>query len=110
MITERTIVSARAEDRRDLARRRVKRILTASLAAVLILPSLAAWGTEGQTGKANPYRFDTIALPPIPSLDSVPWLKWKTGLKVDTLLSPVLDPSGIKLEPDERDTAKPAVS
>jgi hypothetical protein len=31
-------------------------------------------------------------------------------MKVDTLLSPVLNPSGIKLEPDERDKEKSAVS
>jgi hypothetical protein len=65
---------------------------------------------EVRNSKPQPSRFETIALPPIPSLDSIPWLDWKTGMKVDTLLSPVLDPSGIKLEPAKRDQENSAVS
>jgi hypothetical protein len=110
MIADRTIVSAGAGFHRRLAGRRVRTILAASLAAVLTLPPLAAWGTEGQSSKAKPGRFETIALPSTPSPDSVPWLDWKPGIKVDTLLSPIFDPSGIKLEPDQRDKEKPAVS
>jgi hypothetical protein len=109
MIADRTIVSARAENHRGLALRRVRTIL-AALAAVMTLPSLAASGMEVQSSKARPNRFETIALPPIPSLDSVRWLNWNSGMKVDTLLSPILDPSGIKLDPDERGQEKPAVS
>ena len=101
---------SRTKSHRDLARRQIRRILTASLAAMLTLPALAAWGSEVQDSKAKPPRFEPIALPAIPSLDSMPWLDWKAGMKVDTLLSPVLDPSGIKLKPDERDKDKPAVS
>ncbi len=108
MTADRTKVSARAENHK--ARHRVRRILTASLAAVLTLPSLAAWGMELQSSKARQDRFQTVALPPIPSLNSVPWLDWKTGMKVDTLIAPILDPSGIKLEPAERDKEKSAVS
>jgi hypothetical protein len=110
MIADRTMVSPRAGNRRGLARCGVRRTVTASLAAVLTLPSLATWGMEVQNGKAEPSRFETITLPPIPSLESVPWLDWKTGMKVDTLLSPLLDPSGIKLEPAERDQVNSAVS
>ena len=47
MITDRTIVSARAEHASTLGRRVVRGILTASMAAALTLPSLAAWGLEG---------------------------------------------------------------
>jgi hypothetical protein len=110
MTADRTMVSARAEKRRGLARRGVRKIFTVSLAAVLTLPSLAAWGMEVQNGKAQPSRFETITLPPIPSLETVPWLDWKTGMKVDTLLSPILDPSGIKLEPAGHDQVNSAVS
>ena len=45
MISDQTIVSARAEKREQAFGQRVVRgILTASMAAVLTLPSLAAWG------------------------------------------------------------------
>ncbi|WP_420738226.1 hypothetical protein [Bradyrhizobium japonicum] len=115
MIRDQTIVSARAENRKQAFGQRVARgILTASMAAVLTLPSLAAWGVDGPRSKAEPGNpFETIALPPIPHLDSMPWLKWGDGvntLKVDTLLSPLLDPSGIKLTPDDRNKKRPAIS
>lgn len=110
MITDRTIVSARAEKQSAPRRRMVRGILTASMAGILTLPSLAASGMESPRSKPKSHVLDAIALPPNPSLDSVPWLNWNTGVKVDTLLSPSLDPSGIKLGPDERDKEKPAVS
>jgi len=115
MITDQTIVSARAEKRtKPVGRRVVRGILTASIAAVLTLPSLSAWGLNGprKTPKSASV-FEAIALPPIPYPDSLPWLKWSAGvntLKVDTLLSPILDPSGIKLDQEERDREKPAIS
>jgi hypothetical protein len=43
----------------------------------------------------------------------MPWLKWDAGvntLKVDILLSPILDPSGIKLMPEDGDSKRPAIS
>ena len=115
MIRDQTIVSARAENRKQAFGQRVARgILTASMAAVVTLPSLAAWGMEGPRSKqeaGNP--IETIALPPIPYLDSMPWLKLGAGvnvLKVDILLSPTLDPSGIKLTPEDRDKERAAIS
>jgi hypothetical protein len=80
------------------------------MAAILTLPSLAAWGMDGPLNKSKSSVFETIALPPVPYSDSVPWLNWNTGVKIDTLLSPTLGPSGIKLEPNERDKEQPAVS
>jgi len=114
MISDQTIVSARAEKQRALGKRVFRGILTASMAGVLTLPSLAAWGLDGprETPK-SPNAFETIALPPIPYLDTMPWLKWNDGvntLKVDTLLSPILDPSGIKLMPEDRDREKSTIS
>jgi hypothetical protein len=112
MIDDQTIVSARAEKQNALGRRAIQRILTASMAAILTLPSLAAWGMDGPRNKLRSGNdFETIALPPIPYL--MPWLKWGAGvntLKVDILLSPTLDPSGIKLLPEERDKERPAIS
>lgn len=49
MISDQTIVSARAEQRKQAFGQRVVRgILTASMAAVLTLPSLAAWGVDAR--------------------------------------------------------------
>jgi hypothetical protein len=84
------------------------------MAAILTLPSLAAWGSDGprETPKSK-NAFETITLPPIPYLDSMPWLKWGAGLnalKVDMLLSPILNPSGIKLMPEDGDKVRPAIS
>ncbi len=114
MISDQTIVSARAEKHTALGRRMVRRILTASMAAILTLPSLAVWGMDGPPNKPKSGDdFETIALPPIPYLESMPWMRWGTGvntLKVDILLSPILDPSGIKLTPVDRDKERPAVS
>ena len=114
MIRDQIIVSAGAEKRKQALRQRVVRgILTASMAAALTLPSLAAWGTDGLRNKPRSGNdFETIALPPIPYLDSMPWLKWGAGvntLKVDILLSPILDPSGIKLTPLDRDKERLAI-
>jgi hypothetical protein len=118
MITDRSIISARAEKHNGLGRRLVRRILTASTALALTLPSLAAWGLDGpQKTPASGNAFEQIALPPIPYLDSMPWLKWNwlewnsgNALKVDTLLAPVPDPWGLKLAPGEHDKARPAIS
>ena len=110
MITDRNIVAACAEKQRAPRRVVVRGILTASIAAIMTLPSLAAWGMDGPRNKPKSSVFQTIALPPIPHSDSMPWLNWNTCVKVDTLLSPTLDRSGIKLGPDERDKEKPAIS
>jgi hypothetical protein len=113
MITDRTIVSARAEHASTPGRRVVRKILTASMAAALTLPSLAAWGLEGPRKPVSENAFETIAPSPIPYLQSMPWLNWGAGqntLKVDILLSPVLDPSGVKLMPEDRDKDRPAIS
>ena len=112
MITDRSFVSARAEKPNGLGRRLMRGIVTASTAAVLTLPSLAAWGLEASRNTPTSGNiFEQIALPPIPYLDTMPWLKLDAGvntLKVDTLLSPILDPSGIKLTP-EGDKERPAI-
>jgi len=83
------------------------------MAAVLTLPSLAAWGWMPAQQAEVGEHLRTIALPPIPYLDSMPWLKWDVRvntLKVDILLSPILDPSGIKLMPEDGDSKRPAIS
>jgi hypothetical protein len=113
MITDLLFVSARAEKQNGLGRRLVRGILTASAAVALTLPSLAAWGLEGGRNAPIPANaFEQIALPPIPYLDSMPWLMWDAGApsKVDTLLAPLPEPWGLNLAPDARDKGKPAIS
>jgi hypothetical protein len=94
MIADHTIISARAEKSQMVpAQRPVRRILSASMAALLMLPSLAAWGMDRMPGKpASADAFEKkIALPPIPHLESMPWMTWNAGvntLKVDTLRPP----------------------
>lgn len=107
MIHDQTIVSARAE-KRALGKRLVWRILKASIAALLTMPSLAAWGMEmdgPRTKQTSGNAFEQIRLPPIPHLDSMPWMKWNAGAnswKIDTLFAPTFDPSGFKLTPERR--------
>ena len=82
MIRDQTIVSADAERRKIAVGRRVLRgILTTAMAAALTLPSLAAWGLDGPRNKPETGNaFETIALPPIPYLDTMPWLRWNGGV------------------------------
>ena len=113
MITDLLFVSARAEKQNSLGRRLIRGILTASAAVALTLPSLAAWGLEdGRNAPMPANAFEQIALPPIPYLDSMPWLKRDAGSrsKIDTLLAPLPEPWGLKLAPDARDNGKPATS
>jgi len=110
MIIDRIIFSARAE-KQNAPRQRVARgILTASMAAILTLPSLSAWGMETPGSQLKSSVPESIVLQQNPSFDSAPWLNWNAGVKVDTLLWPILNPSGSKLGPGERDNEKPAVS
>lgn len=99
-------ISARAEKSRVvLAQRLARRILTASIAAILLLPSLAAWGMDRMPGKPLPAdAFEKkIALPPIPHLDSMPWMKWNAGVntKVDSLMPAEAPSSWFMLAPRE---------
>ena len=94
MIADHTIISARAEKSQMVpAQRLVRRILAASMAALLMLPSLAAWGTDrlpGKPGSADAFE-EKITLPPIPHLESMPWITWNAGVntpKADTLTPP----------------------
>jgi hypothetical protein len=84
------------------------------MAAALTLPSLAAWGLDGPRSKPKSEKaLEAIALPPIRYLESMPWLNSGAGqntLKVDILLSPILDPSGIKLMPEDRGKERLAIS
>ena len=74
MIRDQTIVSARAEKRKEaVGQRVVRRILTASMAAVLTLPSLAAWGwMPAQTSRSRGTPSDDrAAADPVSGFDAL---------------------------------------
>jgi hypothetical protein len=113
MITDRTVISARAEQRQKPVKQRhfVRRwIATAIAAATLSMPTLAAWGMDSPHHQ-QPSRpaAAQIKFPPIPYIDSMPWMKWEANVnafKTDILLAPPAGPSGITLMPEEYDRYK----
>lgn len=111
MIKHRTF-SARAENTPTMLRH----LAALAVGTGLSLVPFAAYGVESfGAGRNAADGFERLALPPIPYLDTMPWSSWERGsptMKVDTLLSPVLGPSGIRLDvtPPNRDEPQPAMS
>ena len=111
MIKHRTF-SARAENTRN----KLRHLAALAVGTGLTLVPFAAYGAESPgTGRGAADGFERLALPPIPYIDTMPWSSWERGspgIKVDTLLSPVLGPSGIRLDvtPPDRDQPQPAMS
>lgn len=91
MITDQTIISARTEMRNNAVkdRRFMRLMIAASIAAALTVP---AWGMDSPHVR-QPSDRATIALPPVPYIESIPWMKWDASanaFKTDLLLSPTL--------------------
>ena len=110
MIRDHTIDSARAEKHTN---RVIRNLMTALLASVLTLPSLAAWGMESSPQQAAAKPGGTLPLPPIRYLDSVPWMKWNAStptLRIDTLISPSVTPWGVLQTPQDRTKGSPNFS
>lgn len=114
MIRDHTIGSARAEKHKGrLARGVIRNLMTALLASVLTLPSLAAWGMESSPQQATTKPGGMLPLPPIRYLDSTPWMKWNAStptLRIDTLMSPSVTPWGVLESPQDRAKASPNFS
>ena len=114
MITDQNIGSARAEKHNNPAARHVvRRLLTALLASALAMPSLATWGLDTSPRTAEARTSDILPLPPIPYLDSIPWMKWNAAapmMKIDTLMAPSITPWGILQTPQDRAQARPTFS
>ncbi|MBP0110609.1 hypothetical protein [Bradyrhizobium vignae] len=108
MINDRAF-SARGE----ATQKTLRRFAALAVGAGLSLVPFAAYGAESSSSAAKAAdTFERLALPPIPYL---PWSSWQRGsptMKVDTLLSPVLGPSGIRLDvtPLDRNCPEPATS
>ncbi|RXG96616.1 MULTISPECIES: hypothetical protein [Bradyrhizobium] len=111
MINDRAF-SARGE----ATQKTLRRLAALAVGAGLSLVPFAAYGAESSSSAAKAAdTFERLALPPIPYLDTMPWSSWQRGsptMKVDTLLSPVLGPSGIRLDvtPLDRNRPEPAMS
>lgn len=105
MIKHRTF-SARAENTQT-----ARHLAALAVAASFSLVPVAGHGAEGPGPGANAAdTFERLTLPPIPYLDTMPWSNWErtnATMKVDTLLSPVLGPSGIRLDAIPHDQARP---
>jgi hypothetical protein len=107
MITDHTIISARAEERQKSRKQRfVPRWIAAAVAAAALgMPALAAWGMDSPHRQhPSPPDAAQIKFPPIPYIDSMPWMKWEANVnafKTDILLAPPPGPSGIALTPEE---------
>jgi hypothetical protein len=112
MILDQTIGSARAEKHRATTLLVVCCLWTALMTSALAISSQAAWGMDSPswvTAKTT----DRLRLPPIPYLESTPWLRWSASaptLKIDTLMTPTVTPWGILQTPEDRVQPKPALS
>ncbi|WP_407150550.1 hypothetical protein [Bradyrhizobium sp. ORS 86] len=110
MIRDHTIDSARAGKHTN---RIFRNLMTALLASVLTLPSLAAWGMESSPQQAATKPGGTLTLPPIRYLDATPWMKWNAStptMRIDTLVSPSVTPWGVLQIPQNRAKASPNFS
>jgi hypothetical protein len=81
------------EDRRKASTARLIRSAAALLLILAsVLPAVPALGMDGLAQKPTVQRPPTsFPLPPIPFLETTPWLEWmpiKNGLKIDTLQLP----------------------
>ncbi|MCA6122067.1 hypothetical protein J6500_09180 [Bradyrhizobium sp. WSM 1704] len=87
--------SARTETNRNLRRH----LLALVLGGAMSLTAFGAYGLEHPQGAdATQTAFTGLPLPPIPYLDTMPWLKWQPAaatMKIDILLPPISAPTGI---------------
>ncbi len=110
MMKDHVALPARVERNRTKTRKLARDLL----AGVLSLASFSAYGIEdSRPGLPAASSSPQIILPPIPYLDTMPWLTWAPAgrsMKVDTLLLPGLSPSGIDFRPAENGRSTPALS
>ena len=113
MILDQTIGSARAE-RDHVSLRVFENLLIAMLALVLVLASLTNLAAlEGLSQKTAESSRDTLPLPQIRYLDSMPWTNWNASaptLRIDTLMLPGGTPWGDPRNPQEVTKGSTALS
>jgi hypothetical protein len=102
--------SARTETNRTLRRA----LLALAMGSAMSLTAFGAYGVESPRGvEASRSAFTGLPLPPIPYLDTMPWLKWQPAtatMKIDTLLPPASAPASIWLQPTPRSAGLTATS
>ena len=102
--------SARAEANRNLRRH----LLALVMGSAMSLTAFGAYGVESPRGIETPQNaFTGLPLPPIPYLDTMPWLRWQpeaATMKIDTLLPPAPAPAGIWPQPIPRSAGPTATS
>lgn len=102
--------------RGETTQKTLRRFAALAVGAGLSLVPFAALRAESPGSAARTAdAFERLALPPIPYLETMPWSSWERGgptMKVDTLLSPILGPSGIRLDltPPDRSGPESAMS
>ncbi|MBW7962527.1 hypothetical protein [Bradyrhizobium sp. BR 10261] len=110
MLSHHHTFSARTETSRNLRRG----LLALLMGSAISLTAFAAYGVESPRGaEATQGAFAGLPLPPIPYLDTMPWLKWQPApatMKIDTLLPPASAPSGIWPQPAPRSAGQTATS
>ena len=112
MIKDQFTFSARAESTRKILRN----LVAVTLGSFIALAPFAAQGAETTSSlRAANGGFKQIALPPIPYLDTIPWLSWPQApptVNVDTLPSPILDAPRLRFDllPTQRERTQTATS
>ena len=106
-MTNKSIISARAEKRNGSRWTKLGCVLSLGLASAVLIPSVSAFGIESSivTNRAQ-HETTSLPLPPLPKLDAMPWLMWPwtiKDLKVDTLMLPPVKPGDFLL-PQTRST------
>lgn len=111
MIKDHVTFSARAES----PRRILRSLVVLTLSGIVSMSPHAVYGTQAPSPRpATAAAVEQIALPPIPYLDTVPWLTWRpaSAMKMDTLLSPIPDLPRLRIDPSppHRGLSLPAMS
>lgn len=99
MLSHHHTFSARTETNRNLRRR----LLALVMGSAMSLTAFGAYGVESPRGaEATQGTFTGLPPPPIPYLDTMPWLKWQPAaatMKIDILLPQTSAPTGIWPQP-----------
>ena len=110
MLSHHHTFSARTETNRNLRRH----LLALVMGSAVSLTAFGAYGVESPRGAAATQgAFTGLPLPPIPYLDTMPWLKWQPAaatMKIDILLPPTSAPTGIWPQPSPHPAGLAATS
>lgn len=102
--------SARTETKHNLLRH----LLALEIGSAISMTTFGAYGMESPRGaETTQGAFTGLPLPPIPYLDTMPWMKWQpepAKMKIDTLLQPAPAPTAIWPQPTPRPVGVAATS